>query len=107
MANTEVTTWREVWQAVGSADGSKFQRFAQSVTLTNSGNAALTINGISVTGTNSADFGQTNTCPTGPSTLAAGSSCSISVTFTPGAAGSRSASLSISDNATGSVRTVP
>ena len=34
-ANAEVTTWREVWQAVGSADGSKFQRFAQSVTLTN------------------------------------------------------------------------
>jgi DNA repair protein SbcC/Rad50 len=35
VANAEVTTWREVWQAVGSADGSKFQRFAQSVTLTN------------------------------------------------------------------------
>jgi exonuclease SbcC len=34
-ANAEVTTWREVWQAVGSADGSKFQRFAQSVTLAN------------------------------------------------------------------------
>jgi exonuclease SbcC len=34
-AGAEVTTWREVWQAVGSADGSKFQRFAQSVTLAN------------------------------------------------------------------------
>ena len=34
-ANAEVTTWREVWQAVGSAYGSKFQRFAQSVTLAN------------------------------------------------------------------------
>jgi hypothetical protein len=78
----------------------------QNVTLTNSGNAALTVNGISVTGTNSADFGQTNTCPIAPSTLAAGSSCSISVTFTPGAAGSRSASLSISDNATGSPHTL-
>jgi DNA repair protein SbcC/Rad50 len=34
-ANAEVTTWREVSLAVGSADGSKFQRFAQSVTLAN------------------------------------------------------------------------
>ena len=79
---------------------------AQSVTLTNSGNAALTVNGISLTGTNAADFGQTNTCPVAPSTLAAGSSCSISVRFTPGAAGSRSASLSVADNASGSPHTV-
>jgi exonuclease SbcC len=35
VANAEVATWREVWQAVGSADGSKFQRFAQNVTLAN------------------------------------------------------------------------
>jgi exonuclease SbcC len=35
VANAEVTTWREVSLAVGSADGSKFQRFAQSVTLAN------------------------------------------------------------------------
>jgi hypothetical protein len=75
---------------------------AQTVTLTNSGNAPLAISSISLTGTNSADYAQTNTCPLSPSTLAAGANCTISVTFTPTATGSRSASLSIADNATGS-----
>lgn len=87
-------------QRVGTASA------PQNVTLTNSGNAALTINGISVIGTNSADFAQTNTCPIAPSTLAAGSTCTISVTFTPGATGSRTASVSITDNAAGSPHTV-
>jgi hypothetical protein len=79
---------------------------SQSVTLTNSGNAPLTITSIGLTGTNSGDFAQTNTCPLSPGTLAAGANCTISVTFTPTATGSRSASLSISDNATGSPHTV-
>src|ERR1022692_680917 len=43
-------------QAVGSTSAS------QSVTLTNSGGAALSITSIAVTGTNSGDFTQTNTC---------------------------------------------
>ncbi len=62
---------------------------AQTVTVTNLGQAAL--NGtISVTGTNAADFAQTNTCG---SSLAGGASCTISVTFTPTAAGTFTASL--------------
>lgn len=80
---------------------------ARSVTLTNSGTGPLTVTSISVTGTNASDFSQTNTCPSGSSTLAAGSTCSISVTFKPGATGSRSASISIADNAGGSPQTVP
>lgn len=72
---------------------------AQSITLTNSGTAVLTISGISVTGTNASDFVQTNTCP---ASLAVGANCSISVTFNPGAAGNRSASLTITDNAANS-----
>ena len=75
---------------------------AQTVTLTNSGNASLTISGISITGTNAADFAQTNTCPSGSTPLAAGASCTISVTFTPSVGGAESASLSIADNAAGS-----
>jgi hypothetical protein len=75
----------------------------QSVTLTNTGNAALTISGISIGGTNSSDFSQTNTC--GPS-LSAGAACAISVFFTPSASGTRSGSLSVSDNAAGSPQTV-
>jgi hypothetical protein len=76
---------------------------AQTVTLTNSGTSALTINGITVTGTNASDFAQTNTCP---GSLAVGASCLISVTFTPSASGARSASISIADNANGSPQAV-
>ena len=78
----------------------------QSVIVTNSGSAALTITGISLAGTNPGDYGQINNCPLSPSTLAAGASCTASVTFTPTAAGTRTASLSIADNATGSPHTV-
>jgi len=76
---------------------------AQPITLTNSGSALLTISSISITGANAGDFAQTNTCG---STLAAGASCAISVTFTPTASGSRSASVSIADSAAGSPQSV-
>ncbi len=76
---------------------------AQTVTLANSGNAALTISGISIAGTNPTDFAETNTCG---SSLAANTSCAISVTFTPASAASFSATLSVADNATGSPHTV-
>ena len=78
----------------------------QPVTLTNSGNAALTIHSIGLSGPNSADFHKQQTCPSGSSTLAAGASCTISVTFTPKAEGNLSASLAISDNASGSPQSV-
>ncbi len=61
----------------------------QTVTLTNNGSATLTISSITVTG----DFAQSNNCP---ASLAVGASCTISVTFTPTAAGDRSGSLPIS-----------
>ncbi|MGD0460504.1 MAG: choice-of-anchor D domain-containing protein [Terriglobia bacterium] len=75
---------------------------AQTVTLTNTGNAALSIAGITVTGTNASDFTQSNTCG---SSVAAAANCTISVTFTPVASGSRTASVSITDNASGSPQT--
>jgi hypothetical protein len=71
----------------------------QTVTLTNSGNAALAISGIAASG----DFAQTNTCG---SSIGAGSSCTINVTFTPTAVGQRSSSLTITDNAANSPHTV-
>jgi len=79
---------------------------ARIVTLTNSGDAALTIKGIGLSGPNSGDFHQQNTCPSSSSTLAAGASCAISVTFTPKAESNFSASLSIADNASGSPQSV-
>ena len=76
---------------------------AQTVTLSNTGNAALSISSMALGGANSADFAQTSNCG---ASVAAGASCTISVTFTPSAAGARSASLAITDNATGSPQTV-
>ena len=73
---------------------------AQTVTLTNSGNAALNITGIQTTG----DYAQTKTCAV---TLAAGSSCVINVTFTPKVTGTRNGALTISDNSQGSPQVVP
>jgi hypothetical protein len=78
---------------------------AQTVTVTNTGTAPLTINSIAVTGTNASDFAQTNNCPTGSNTLAIGASCNVNVTFDPGAAGSRSANLTLTDNANDSPQT--
>ena len=71
---------------------------AQSSTITNSSGAPLTINGISISG----DFAQTNTCGTLPATFAPGTGCSVSVTFTPTASGTRTGSVTIDDSATGS-----
>lgn len=68
----------------------------QSVTLTNNSGAAVNLGGITITGANAADFGQTNTCG---ASLANGGSCTVNVTFTPTAAGTRTASVSISDGA--------
>jgi hypothetical protein len=77
---------------------------AQTVTLSNTGNAALSITSLAFTGTNANDFAQTNTCG---SSLAAGAKCTIVVMFTPSVTGTRAASLSVSDNASGSPQSVP
>ena len=74
----------------------------QIITLTNTGNASLTISNIAITGANSGDFAQTNTCPASPATLAAQANCSISVIFKPSVTGNRAASVTITDNASGS-----
>jgi hypothetical protein len=72
-------------------------------TVTNSGNASLTGVAITVAGTNAADYSQTNTCGT---SVAAGSACTITVMFKPSVAGTRTASLSVADNATGAPQTL-
>jgi hypothetical protein len=76
----------------------------QSVTFMNTGNIALTITSIGVTGANSSDFAQTNNCP---SSLAPNGSCNIKTTFTPTAAGIRNAAVSITDSAPGSPQVIP
>ena len=68
----------------------------QTITLTNYGTGVLNITTISVTGVNAADFAQTNDCS---AALDINQSCTMNVTFTPTATGTRSASLTITDNA--------
>jgi len=58
---------------------------------------------VAITGTNAGAFAQTNTCR---SSLAVGANCTISLTFTPTASGSNTASLNITDNASGSPQAV-
>jgi hypothetical protein len=72
---------------------------AQSVTLSNPGSSSVRISGAQISG----DFTQTNNCA---SSLAAGSSCTLRVTFTPTATGNRTGSLTITDSAAGSPQTV-
>src|ERR1022692_4213777 len=84
-------------QLVGTTSATK------NVTLSNPSALALTISSIAVTGTNAADFSQTNTCGTG---LAIGASCTITVTFKPAQTGPRTASVTITDNAAGSPQTI-
>jgi hypothetical protein len=68
----------------------------QLITVTNSGGVILAISGIVASG----DFaGSGSTCGL---TLAAGSSCSLNVTFTPTQAGSRQGTLTLTDNASSS-----
>jgi len=75
--------------AVGSTS------LAQVLTLSNNGTSALSIGSIQASG----DFSQTNNCST---TLSAQSSCTINVKFVPTAAGARTGSLTVTDNAAGS-----
>jgi len=76
---------------------------AQTATLTNTGNAPLTISGITLTGTGATSFAQTNNCG---NTLAAGANCTISITFAPASVATFAATLSVADNAAGSPHTV-
>jgi hypothetical protein len=73
---------------------------AKTVTLKNTGATDLMISSITITGKNSPDFSESSTCPLSPAaTLPAGSSCTITVTFTPSVKGSESAKVVITDNA--------
>ena len=79
---------------VGSASA------VQAVTLQSDGTTTISINSVAIAGTDPGDFSiASNTCG---SSLQGSSSCSIGILFKPGAAGSRAATLTISDSATGS-----
>jgi subtilase family serine protease len=86
--------------AVGSSAASQ-------IILSNSGDAALSLTGtgkgISIQGENRASFHETNNCGTA---LAAGKSCTITVTFKPKVPGPLSAEVAIADDATASPQSI-
>jgi hypothetical protein len=72
---------------------------AKAVTVSNTGTAPASVTTVAAGG----DFTQTNTCGT---SIAAGASCTVNVSFRPTASGSRTGSLTITANATNSPATV-
>jgi hypothetical protein len=87
-------------QAIGTTSA------PQSITITNTGNAGLFISSAATRGANPLDFTQVSDGCSGL-TLAPGTSCSVSITFSPTASGTRSATFILSDNAANSPQTVP
>jgi len=75
----------------------------QVLTLLNTGTGPLSIFSLAIVGANAGDFAQTNYCG---SSVASGERCSILVTFAPGGVGKRTATLTVTDNAPDSPRTV-
>jgi hypothetical protein len=84
-------------QAVGS------QSDPQAVTLSATNAVALNITSIAITGTNSADFSETDNCGT---SVLGNAACTINVKFQPTVAGARSASLTVTDNAADSPESI-
>jgi hypothetical protein len=80
-------------QTIGSTSS------AQTVLLRNMGSSTLAISSI----TNVGDFAETDNCA---GSVASAGSCTLSVTFTPTAAGIRTGSISVNDNALGSPQVI-
>jgi hypothetical protein len=72
---------------------------AQAVTVTNPGSSAVSVSSVSVTGS----FTQTNTCG---SSIAAGGTCTVDVTFAPTSGGALTGTLSVASSAPESPLTV-
>jgi hypothetical protein len=72
---------------------------AHVVVLSNPGNATLNITGIGLAGPNASSFSLMSGCG---STLAAGNSCNLTITFKPVTAGPLSAAIIVTDNASNS-----
>jgi hypothetical protein len=87
-------------QALGTVSASR------GVTITNDGDAPLTVTGASIAGTNPDDFSiSSQTCTAAPVPVDA--SCSVRVRFAPDAVGARAAQLRIVSDAPTSPTTIP
>jgi trimeric autotransporter adhesin len=81
------------------------QTVSDTVTVSNVGTTTVTFTGAEISGTNSADFGDSPNPPCG--TLVAGASCNFTVTFDPTKVGTESATYKVFDNSPGSPQTLP
>jgi ASPM-SPD-2-Hydin domain-containing protein/galactose oxidase-like protein len=72
----------------------------QTVTVTNTGTASVTVTAVTAS---PSDFGVLSNCT---NVVAAGANCTIGVFFDPTAGGTRTGTLSITDNAAGSPQTI-
>ena len=88
-ASLSASTLKFGAQTVGTTDS------PQAIVLSNSGSAPLVIGKIEIVGTSRDDFAQTNNCG---SSLGAGKSCTLQVTFTPQRRGARTAFINIADS---------
>jgi hypothetical protein len=75
----------------------------KSVTVTNTGTAALPITSITLSTSGSQPFSQTNNCG---SSVAAGANCTINVVFNPASVGSATATLSVNAGSGAGTQTV-
>src|SRR5207253_312682 len=91
--NLSQTTIGYTDQAIGSASPQGF------VSVTNGGNAPLIMQSVSIGGANPGDFAlATNACASGFN-MVPNDSCTVGVTFSPKAVGSRNATLTITSDA--------
>jgi putative Ig domain-containing protein/HYDIN/CFA65/VesB family protein len=77
----------------------------QTITITNTGTASLFFSGMRQAGLNPLDFAEIDDQCVGLS-IAAGASCTLTVVFKPTATGSRTATISVSDNAASSPQVI-
>ena len=79
------------------------QSASQQVTLTNVGQALLSITSINVIGSGASSFALSNNCGT---SLPGGTTCTLTVQFDPTQSGPQSASVTLTDNASGSPQSI-
>ena len=75
----------------------------RTLTILSNGGQTLSLNSFAFTGANPADFAITSDTCHVPSALPPGQSCSVLISFTPSAAGARTAAFTITDNASPSI----
>ena len=85
------------------ATGVALSAAAQAITLTNNGGVPLALSGIAASG-DFALLAGSNTCG---NSLAPAAACSVQIVFTPTAAGTRTGTVTFSDNAYSSPQTLP